>query len=425
MTGHQDRPDIRQRRRVTQLRAALGLAPVPPHVGTELRAIAPRVSEQVIRVLRHDPAYLALSSDGQRLLVSAVARAIDEFARLVEDRPPQAPPVEALLIEIVEVEGQLEPCRAAIHAAFQTLREVARVLWPQLCHARSHSSHLDVALARYAKGLCAKALNAPRPPAAAPTGSRTSTAPQVEGLLALVEHRWGAQPVQLYLSVRTLGAADVPDQRGTDQRGTAPRSAATRNTAARTAMRALTFVGSDHVVTVTQDPTPPRPANAAEPQVVVCIGPVPVTGIALAHDTALLLLRLIRAGVATPPSPVRVHVPNLGFLRPSPSEATVKKITDLLLPLSGHGTHRRSALARTLQLCLRTATTAQGLAKQLAMHPHTVHNHLNALRTLYNPNLDFAEDNLAMQAALDLVIPLWELEVTGRVGGSSPYAQVP
>jgi len=226
----------------------------------------------------------------------------------------------------------------------------------------------------------------------------------------MVEQRWGTQPVQLYLSVRTLGAADVPAPRGTAQRHAA---------------RAVAFVGSDHVVTIAQDPTPPRPAATAQAQIVVCIGPVPVSAIALAHDTALLLLRLIRAGVATPPSPVLVHAPNLGFLRPSPSEATVKKINDLLLPLSGHGSHRRSALARTLQLCLRTATTAQGLAKQLAMHPHTVHNHLNALRTLYNANLDFAEDNLAMQAALDLVIPLWELEATGRISGSSPYAQVP
>jgi len=48
-----------------------------------------------------------------------------------------------------------------------------------------------------------------------------------------------------------------------------------------------------------------------------------------------------------------------------------------------------------------------------------VHNHLNALRSLYNPNLDFAEDNLAMQAALDLVIPLWELEAGGRRSSSS------
>ena len=410
MTDHQDRPDIRQRRRVTQLRKDLGLARVPGHVGTELRRIAPRVSEQLVRVLRNDPACQALSPDGQRLLLSAVARAVDEFARLVEDRITQAPPVEAMLVEIVRVEGQLEPCRAAVHAAFQTLREVTRVLWPQIPQARPFCTHLDAALARYAKGLVARAMSAPQAPPAGPTGSRATDTPHVDGLTALVEHRWGTRPVQLYLSVRTLGATDVPAPRGTAQR---------------TTTRALSFVGSDHLVTITEDPTPPRPANAAQPQIVVCIGPVPVSGVPLAHDTALLLLRLIRAGVAAPPSPVLVHAPNLGFLRPSPSEATVKMITDLLLPLSGHGSHRRSALARTLQLCLRTATTAQGLAKQLAMHPHTVHNHLNALRSLYNPNLDFAEDNLAMQAALDLVLPLWELEATGRVGGAAAYAPVP
>ena len=85
-----------------------------------------------------------------------------------------------------------------------------------------------------------------------------------------------------------------------------------------------------------------------------------------------------------------------------------------MLPLAKQGRHRRSALARTLQLRLRTAATAQGLAKQLAMHPQTVHNHLTVLRTLYNSDLDFAEDNLAMQAAVDLVLPLWELEAAGR-----------
>ena len=58
----------------------------------------------------------------------------------------------------------------------------------------------------------------------------------------------------------------------------------------------------------------------------VCVGPVPLSEIALVHDTALLLLRLIRAGVAAPPSPVQIHAPNLGFLRPSPSEASVRKI---------------------------------------------------------------------------------------------------
>jgi hypothetical protein len=47
------------------------------------------------------------------------------------------------------------------------------------------------------------------------------------------------------------------------------------------------------------------------------------------------------------------------------------------------------------------------------MHPQTMHNHLTVLRTLDNDDLDFARDNLSMQAALDLVLPLWELETTG------------
>jgi hypothetical protein len=400
MNDHQDRPDIRLRRRITRLRADLGLAPVPPHVGTELRGIAPRVSEQVVRVLRNDPAYLALSPDGEMLLLSAVGRAMDEFARLVEDRPPRTPAVEALLVEIVRVEGQLEPCRTAVHAAFQMLREVTRALWPQLPHAQAFSTHLDLALSKYAGRLCARTMNAQRLAASVPTDRRRSDGEaHLDGLLSLVEHRWGTHPVQLYLSVTTLGAVDIRSLRDPDHRDTA---------------RPIRVVTTDHVVIISQDATPPRPTSATQAQIVVCIGPVPVSAIPLVHDTALLLLRLIRAGVAAPPSPVRVHVPNLGFLRPSPSEASVQKITDLLLPLSEHAGHRRSALGRTLQFRLRTATTAQGLARQLAMHPQTVHNHLTALRTLYNPNLDFAEDNLAMQAALNLVLPLWELEAGGR-----------
>ncbi len=182
----------------------------------------------------------------------------------------------------------------------------------------------------------------------------------------------------------------------------------------------------DYFVVVADRPLPPpRPAGATRPAVEVCVGPVPASGIPLAHDTTLLLLRLIQAGVAAPPSPVLIQAPNLGFLRPNPSDATVQKIAALLLPLSGHSSHRRIALARTLQLCLRTATTAQGLARQLAMHPQTVHNHITALRALYSPNLDFAEDTLAMQAALHLVLPLWDLETGGRRSPSPPAGGKP
>ena len=395
MTGHQDGPDVQQRRRVSRLRAELGLTPVPAHVGTELRALAPRIAEQVVRVLRRDPAVAALSSGGQTHLLATVARAAEEFARLVEDRPPRVPTVEAVLVEIVRVEGQLDRCRAALHATFQALREVTLVLWPQLPQARPYSTHLDEALVRYAGRLCARTMNAHRAPAADSTDRRRSSQSPLDKLLAQVRHRWGDQPVQLHLSLSTPEAGAV----------SSPRVAA----------RPVGVATRDYVVVVTVHPLPrPRPVDATAPKIEVCVGPVPASGIALAHDTALLLLRLIQAGVAAPPSPVLIHAPNLGFLRPSPSEATVQQIATLLLPLSGHGSHRRSALARTLQLCLRTATTAQGLAKQLAMHPQTVHNHITTLRSLYNPNLDFAENTLAMKAALDLVLPLWDLETRGR-----------
>jgi len=400
MTGQQDRPDVKQRRLVNRLRAELGLVNVPPHVGSEIRVIAPRVSEQVARLLRHQPSYTALSVHGQTQLLSAIARAVSEFARLVEDRPPQAPAVDAILVEIVRAEGRPELCGAALHAAFETVREVTRVLWPQLPQARHFTAQLDLAVARYAERLCARTMKAQQAPTARRTTTATAGGAHLEGLLALVERRWGAQPVELFLTVSTLGEAEVPAPRGTAERDPS---------------RPLRVVTTDHVVTVSQRPNrPPRHAGGTHSPVVVCVGPVPVSGIALVHDTALLLLRLIRAGVAAPPSPVQLRAPNFGFLHPYPSEASVRKIRELLLPLTGQGSHRRSALARTLQLRLRTAATAQGLARQLAMHPQTVHNHLTVLRTLYNSDLDFAEDNLAMQAAVDLVLPLWELEAAGR-----------
>jgi hypothetical protein len=400
MTGHHDRPDIRLRRRVTRLRAELGLVPVPPHVGTELRAVAPRVSEQVTQLLRHEPTFAALSSIGRAQLLAALTRAVDEFARLVEDRPPLTPTVETMLADLIRVEDQPRAYRAALHTAFRTIRDVAQVLWPQLPHARSYSTVLDTALTRYAELLCTKSVNAQRTQSTKPTGPPKAAGPHLEGLLVLVQRRWGTQPIQLYLTVSTLEATETPPRRPAEPRAT---------------RHAVQRAGTDHVVTVTEHPVPPpRSASSTEPPVVVCVGPVPASQIALVHDTALLLLRLIRAGVATPPSPVQIRVPNLGFLHPYPSDASVRKIRDLLLPLTGQGSHRRSALARTLQLRLRTAATAQGLARQLAMHPQTVHNHLTVLRRLYNHDLDFADDTLAMQAAVDLVLPLWELEAAVR-----------
>jgi hypothetical protein len=121
----------------------------------------------------------------------------------------------------------------------------------------------------------------------------------------VAEHRWGSQPVQLYLGVSIHAATEV----------SIPRSIPAR----------LSVVAIDHVVTVAQHPISPRPAGATRPSTPECVGPVPMSGLAQAYDAALLLLRLIRAGVATPPSPVMIHAPNLVFLRPSPSEASVQR----------------------------------------------------------------------------------------------------
>jgi len=147
--------------------------------------------------------------------------------------------------------------------------------------------------------------------------------------------------------------------------------------------------------------------------VTLWVGPVAPGELVPAYDTVLLLFRLVGAGVAAPPPPVVLPLPDLGFLHPRHSDATVARIAHLLGPLARQSAHRRVALARTMQLFLRTAGPAHALADQLRMHAQTVRNHLGVVRQLYGSHdLDFGRDTLTIQAALAMVLPLWELEAS-------------
>lgn len=408
MTGRDDRPDIRQRRRVGQIRMKLGLAGVPPHVGAELQAITAVVSAQVRVRLAHElPRYAVLAPEEQRRLLTAITRSVDEFARIVENRPLIAPVVGATLIEIAHDAAHPERFILTLHTALESLRAVMRDVWPTLAHGRSHAVRLDLALARYVEQLGARTLNALQPPAGDPHERRVEA--QLSALVAVVERRWPGQPIQLCLGL-------IPF---TPENGATPPSAPGHPIASdrREAPHPVRLVATDHILLVTpHQPRVPEVGGVRSTAGVLWGGPVPAGEVAEAYQTALLMFRLVGAGVAAPP-PTPVPLPNLGFLRARPSQAAVAQITELLRPLTQQSAARRAALARTLQLRLRTGGTARALAEHLGLHAQSARNHLGALRKLFdNKDLDFGQDTLTIQAALDLVLPLWEHESSGHRG---------
>lgn len=408
MTGRNDRPDVRHRRRVGQIRAKLGLAPVPPYVGAELQTITAVVAAQVQVRLAHElPRYAVLSPEEQQRLLITVSRAVDEFARIVENRPLDAPFVGATLMEIARDAAHPERFVLTLHTALESVRAVMRDVWPTLTHARSHAVRLDLALARYVEQLGARAMSALHPPTGDPHERRVEA--QLSALVAVVERRWPGQPIQLCLGLIPLVAED-----GATPAAQSHPIAADR----REAPHPVRLVATDHILLVTAHQ--PRAAELSVPvrsaAGVLWGGPVPAGEVAEAYQTALLMFRLVGAGVATPP-PTPVPLPNLGFLRARPSEAAVAQITELLRPLTRQSAHRRATLARTLQLRLRTGGTARALAEHLGLHAQSARNHLGALRKLFdNQDLDFGQDTLTIQAALDLVLPLWEHESPGHRG---------
>lgn len=419
MTGHEHRPDVRQRRRVGQIRAMLGLTHVPPQVGAELQTISAVVSAQVqVQLRREVPRYAALSPEEQLRLVTAITRAVDEFARIVANRPLDAPVVGATLIEIARDATHPERFILALHTALEAVRAVMRDAWPTLALASSHTVRLEFALARYVEELGARTMNALHPLSAGRHDHQTEEA-QLSAVLALVEHRWRGRPVQLCLGLTDLTTED----------DTAPAPARTPAVAAdrREGPRLVCLVAPDHLLLVTQhrpgapgsDPTPwsaraTQASRATRPGGVLWGGPVSAGEVGEAYETALLMFRLVRAGIAATVPSGLLALPRLGFLRARPNQAAVTQILGLLEPLTRQSAHRRVSLARTLQLRLRTGGTARALADQLGLHEQSARNHLSALRRLFdNPDLDFGQQTIILQAALDLVLPLWEVESSG------------
>lgn len=414
---HQDPTDLTRRRRVSRIRAELGLTPVPTYLGTEMQSITDAVSARVHARMGSDlPRYALPPPEEQRRLFAIASRTVEEFASIVEERPLVAPTVGAMLLSLSHEAEHPERWPMVLHATLQILRQVVRDSWAQLDQADPYVELLDAALTQYTDRLCIGALNLLQP---ADNGSRRVEEARVANLLARVERRFSGKSIELCLGISAPTPDDHPSTR-TARASAAAAAARARAAAGRNdALRPLRLVASDHVLVIAQHPaTKVRTARAAQSPVALWVGPVRPGDIALAYDIALLQFRLIVAGVAAPPPPVVLRLPDLGFLHPCPTEANVEKIAGLLQPLARQRSiHRRVTLAQTLRLRLRTTSTAQSLARQLGVHTQTVHTHLVALRECYDNNdLDFGHDTLAIQASLDLILPLWELEKAGRAG---------
>lgn len=325
MTGQPGRLDLARRRRVDRLRVELDLKPVPPYVGFELRPLKTRIREQ----LQH-------SLDDERL-VAALGRAVDEFFSIVEDRPLTAPPAEVLLIGVVLAEPSASP--ATVDHGFDVVRGILREHWARLPHASAHAARLDAALGRYVALLCDKIRHARR-------SRRDHLAARFEGApvaepLEEVARRWGGTPVRLCVTVG--GPFEGPIRPAMALSVPAPR---------RPGPPALHWHAADHVLVVSELPSVsgPRGPQLSGPKpaaIALSVGPVLAGHATAAYETALLRLRLVRAGVAAPTRAL-LPLPALGFLHPAPTDDTVEQIAELLRPLTEQPAHRRVVLARTM-----------------------------------------------------------------------------
>lgn len=415
MTDRPDLPDVARRRHLDRLRADLGLRDVPHYVGSELRTLGPVVHDLVHGQLQQrllgagesDSLSAALSAGERQLLLGVLVAAAEEFAQIVEDRPLRSPTVAAMLDGSTHEVDDPEQWHQTLCSAFRILSAPMRGLWAQLPQTRRYVALLDTALTRYVACLSTSVGNAVR-------RTREHRALSAEdardALVEMVEHRWGGQAVRLCLRISTRLQLERATAAG------APANAA--STGRRAAIR---VPAEDHQATIVPHPLPAsRSPGGRAPAIAVWVGPTTAADVAPAYDTALLLFRLVGAGIAAPPPPQLLPLPDFGFLRPSPDEANVQKVADLLRPLTDQrSAQRRVTLARTLQLSLRAGETATSLARQLGVAAQTVRNRLGALRDLYDsPDLDFGPDTLAIRAALDLLLPLWEHErrVATRIG---------
>lgn len=407
MTDHEPRPDAAARRRAQHFRTILGVDRVPARVGTELLTVSADVSAQArVRLAAGLRSYAKPPRHDQQRLLADLADAIDEFAHILEGRPLAEPSVGARLIEHACDAADPPRFLLAMDRGLDAMRAGLRDLWPTLTHAAAHAARLDLAFNRYADELAGRAMVTVCPPGLAGDRSRTEQA-RLKAVFALIERRGQDRPVPLYIALGPRLDTDPPPT-------WRPAPAAPGGSG----IPASFYAASDHVLLVTPEPPvraggalrPPGTQGRSAPLFTLWGGPVSPAEAAAAYEIELTMLRLVRAGAAAAPHRL-LRLPDLGFLSVRPTEDAIAQIVAALGPLAEETAYRRFMLARTLQLQLRTGGSAQAIAGCLGVHSQSTRNHLHALHRVYGSHdLDFGRDPLALRAALDLVLPLWEQE---------------
>ncbi len=408
-TGRSNRggpPDLAARRRVDRLRRELGLTSVPTRVGTALRGHTGLIEERLIDALPTlAPQYDTLPNGGKRLWHAAVSNALDEFVGLVEDRPPHGPPADGVFLAIGRAEAGAGRDLLDVLTVAEASRTILSELSSQLPLTPAQAADLNDALVRYVECLYRRAekghqsAQATRPVRTHPPSDEEI---RVRTACALIEHAWSLHPTPMYLTLSSRTPEEALDPE------TTPAQIQRRHRAL------LSITATDHIVTLAPKPgAETARTEAGEPTGhVVISGPVSQEALSTGYDTAVLQLRLIRLGIATPPSPVRCPQPDLGLPVLHPSHHNVKTAARLLLPLTNLPLTTRIALAHTLRLWLAARRPVQELAELLQVHEQTVRNHLSRLREIYRTAFSYRE-SLVLLVALHFVIPLWEQEAGG------------
>ncbi|TYL55916.1 hypothetical protein FXB39_01585 [Nocardioides sp. BGMRC 2183] len=373
-------------------------------MGTELRSRRSAVTDGLRRRLaERDCAAEFEPSTADRLLESLIAAA-EEFACIVEDRVLPSPHAEVSISAAMGDPAMIDlPTAARLHLldeALGTVREVIRAQWRCLPHGRLHAQRVDAALDRYIARLRERITSEVR---AHPACARAAH-PCPDDVLSDAERRWGGTQTALCVVVY-----DPPPPNGT----AAPAEPAEPSVVGRQTVDHLLAI-EEHRPPGTR-PSGTRSGSRPTPTTVIAVGPVAADEVAAAYKTALLRYRLVRAGVSASPPPRLLPLPNLGFLHADPSETTVVQIAELLGPLMEQSEKRRITLATTFLCSVRKGGSRRAVAKRLGIHEGSVVNHLDKMRKLYGfLDGDDGGSTILLQAALHLVLPLWELDGGGR-----------
>lgn len=398
-----DPTDVLSRRRTEQLRRALALAGLPDEAGVRLLALAPALAlDAEQRVRTHIARFAALPPSGQALLTQAVRGGITEFARLAANRLPAAPGAEALFLLVGEAEGRSGWDLDPVQAALQTARAVVAAECALHEAFRPCSAQLMAALDRYADLLHARAAEGHRRSATRTSGATGDPAAARHASISdVVREQWGPQVRALFLTLVCV------DQAERDR----PPDRAPRPGGLPAAGRVLVLAGPGHDLLLS--PAPLQVTGAHRRTVLVLPAAVRLEGVPRARDAMLLVLELLRAGLARPPSPVTC-LPDDGLVHLDGSPDAARRIAELVTPLMSFPPRRRLALARTLRARLTRPGSAHDLAAALGCGASTVRAHLRELDALFPGLVHTESSTLGILAALRLLVPLWEQEAAGR-----------